>query len=206
MNQKFQDLSEEKKDTIINAGLEVLSQHPYAHASCDEIASKAGISKGLLFHYFHDKKEFYLYLLDYVYKKMVKEVVDEHFKEITDFFELLEYAANKKVDVLIKHPYITDFVIRLYLSENERISPDLHEAVNEMTDKMINDYFRNIDMEKFRDDIELKQIMNMMIWMGEGYLRDMRKRHKSFNMEMLLEEFKTWIVMFKRMAYKEEYI
>ncbi|WP_432764423.1 TetR/AcrR family transcriptional regulator [Hungatella hathewayi] len=56
MNEQFYDLPQEKQMRIINAGLEVFSKNDYKHAVTDEIARKAGISKGLLFYYFHNKK------------------------------------------------------------------------------------------------------------------------------------------------------
>lgn len=51
-------LSSEKELAIVNASLEVFSQSEYKHAATDEIAHKAGISKGLLFYYFKNKEEF----------------------------------------------------------------------------------------------------------------------------------------------------
>lgn len=206
MSTKFDELPKEKQERIINAGMEVFAENPYAHASCDTIAYKAGMAKGLLFYYFKNKKEFYLFIFDYVYKMMCKEVADPHFYEITDFFELLEYAACKKCTILTKHPYITDFVIRIYYSENESISPDIHEVINEMTERILRDYFNNIDYSKFRDDVDPYHIMKMMYWAGDGYLRERRRIKKKTDINELLEEFNSWISMFKRMAYKEEYL
>ena len=54
MNDKFFSLPEEKQQSIINAAMEVFACYDYKHASTDLIASKAGISKGLLFYYFQD--------------------------------------------------------------------------------------------------------------------------------------------------------
>ena len=206
MSTKFDELPKEKQERIINAGMEVFAESPDAHASCDTIATKAGMAKGLLFYYFKNKKEFYLFILDYVYKMMCKEVADPHFYEITDFFELLEYAACKKCTILTKHPYITDFVMRIYYSENESISPDIHEVINEMTERILRDYFNNIDYSKFRDDVDPFHIMKMMIWAGDGYLRERRRLKKKADMNDLLDEFNSWISMFKRMAYKEAYL
>lgn len=56
MNEQFFHLPEEKQQAIINASLEVFATHEYKKASTDDIAAKAGISKGLLFYYFHNKK------------------------------------------------------------------------------------------------------------------------------------------------------
>ena len=55
MNEKFFDLNREKQDRMINAALRVFAKNGYRHASTDVIVREAGISKGLLFHYFTNK-------------------------------------------------------------------------------------------------------------------------------------------------------
>ena len=62
MNEKFFSLPEEKQQAIINAGYRVFSQNTYKKSPVSEIAAEAGISKSLLFHYFRNKKELYLFL------------------------------------------------------------------------------------------------------------------------------------------------
>ncbi len=39
----------------MNAAISIFATQGYAHASTDEIVKRAGISKGLLFHYFISK-------------------------------------------------------------------------------------------------------------------------------------------------------
>ncbi len=56
MNEKFYSLPEEKQQKIINAGFRVFSQNSYKKSPMNEIADCAGISKSLLFHYFHNKR------------------------------------------------------------------------------------------------------------------------------------------------------
>lgn len=68
MSEKFQKLPEERQLAIINAAMEVFAQNEYNRASTDLIAAKAGISKGLLFYYFHNKRELYLYVYHYAAK------------------------------------------------------------------------------------------------------------------------------------------
>lgn len=62
MNDKFYALSEEKQSQILNAGYKVFATNQYKKAPTSEIAAEAGISKSLLFHYFHNKLELYLFL------------------------------------------------------------------------------------------------------------------------------------------------
>lgn len=61
INEKFASLSQEKQMEIINAGLECFGQYGYKKANTEQIALKAGISKGLLFYYFRNKKTFYFF-------------------------------------------------------------------------------------------------------------------------------------------------
>ena len=56
MNEKFYELPEEKQLSVLNAAMEVFAEYEYKKASTDLIAAKAGVSKGLLFYYFHNKK------------------------------------------------------------------------------------------------------------------------------------------------------
>ena len=60
MNKKFYCLPEEKQQAIINAGYKVFSQNTYKNSPMSEIAASAGISKSLLFHYFHNKNSLFL--------------------------------------------------------------------------------------------------------------------------------------------------
>ncbi len=64
MNEKFFALPKSKQEAIINAGFRVFSQNSYKKSPMSEIADAAGISKSLLFHYFYNKRELYLFLWD----------------------------------------------------------------------------------------------------------------------------------------------
>ena len=66
MNERFFTLPAEKQQAIINAGYRVFSQNSYKNSPMSEIADAAGISKSLLFHYFHNKKELYMFLWEMV--------------------------------------------------------------------------------------------------------------------------------------------
>ena len=61
----FEKISEDKKQMIINKGIKIFSEFSFVEAKTDLIVKEAGISKGLLFYYFDNKKNFYLYLLNY---------------------------------------------------------------------------------------------------------------------------------------------
>ncbi|MGW2169273.1 TetR/AcrR family transcriptional regulator [Streptomyces sp. NPDC001705] len=51
---------EERRTQLINIGLRLLTTRPIHEMSIDEVAAEAGISRGLLFHYFPTKRDYYV--------------------------------------------------------------------------------------------------------------------------------------------------
>jgi AcrR family transcriptional regulator len=49
-----------RREQLLRAGGELLGRRPYDEVSIEEIAAAAGVSKGLLYHYFPTKQEFVL--------------------------------------------------------------------------------------------------------------------------------------------------
>ncbi|GAA0802034.1 TetR/AcrR family transcriptional regulator [Faecalicatena orotica] len=205
MNDKFYLLEEEKQLKIINAAMEVFGKNEYKKASTDLIAAKAGISKGLLFYYFHNKKELYMFIYNYLIEIMKEQVADKKFLELTDFFELLEYAATGKVWILDKNPYIMDFTMRAFYSEKECVSDDLKSVNTKQEEIMYQTYFGHIETYKFKDGIDPFKVFKMLRWMGDGYIHDIQMSGRGFNINELLKEFNEWMDMMKRLVYKEEY-
>ena len=89
MNPKFYALPQAKQEAIIQAGFRVFGQHTYKKAPMSAIADAAGISKPLLFHYFHNKKELYLFLFDLLVQQTENVLKEGGCYETLDFFELL---------------------------------------------------------------------------------------------------------------------
>lgn len=50
---------DERRAQLVELGLKLFSERSYDELSIDDIASAAGISKGLLYHYFSSKRDFY---------------------------------------------------------------------------------------------------------------------------------------------------
>lgn len=110
MNDKFFDLNREKQDRIINASLKVFAENNYRHASTDTIVKNAGISKGLLFHYFGSKIELFTFLFDYSIKYMLFEFDRSINKDQNDYFSIRKDLEKAKLNVLRNYPYMWQFI------------------------------------------------------------------------------------------------
>jgi AcrR family transcriptional regulator len=49
-----------RREQLVALGVEMFSERPFDEVSIDDIAAGAGISKGLLYHYFPSKRDFYV--------------------------------------------------------------------------------------------------------------------------------------------------
>lgn len=78
--QTYFNLSEEKKEKIIEATFDIFINTPYEDVHIRDIAKKAGISIGSFYQYFYDKDDLYLYFFTEVelkYTKKLKELNKE---------------------------------------------------------------------------------------------------------------------------------
>lgn len=206
MNEKFHQLPEEKQLAIFNAAMDVFARNDYKKASTDDIAAKAGISKGMLFYYFHNKRTLYLETYDYAMRTGRAAINDPHLFELTDFFELLDYATEKKLRVMTKMPYLYDFFLRTLYNENKEIAEPLREKISQDVADIYNVYFRNINKEKFIDGIDPTQVLNMLTWMATGYLHLQHFAGNTYHLDTMAQTFSQCAQLVKKACYKEEYL
>src|SRR5690625_535360 len=62
--QTFYNLPTEKQEVLIEAGEKEFSRVPLFEASIANIVKEAGIPRGSFYQYFHDKEDFYFYILN----------------------------------------------------------------------------------------------------------------------------------------------
>lgn len=206
MHEKFLELSEEKQLRIINAAMDVFSKTDYNRAVTDDIAAKAGISKGSLFYYFQNKKALYLYIYDYAFKEMMGQVADTHFEAITDFFELLEHSARIKLKMLVRTPYLLDFYMRCFYPEGNAVAEELNTYNQDTINSIYQTYFNNIDFSKFKEGSDPIYMLRMFVWMADGYLHEKKALKQEISLEDMMAEFHRWVETFRPLLYKEEYL
>ncbi len=206
MNEKFLELPKEKQLKIINAGMEYFGKYGYKNAKTDDIATKAGISKGLLFYYFKNKKSFFLYLYHFCEDVLVDYINNQKLQEMTDFFDIIDYGAIQKIEMITKYPYMLSYIMKAFYSQKEDVSGDLNDLIQQTMTQSYDQYFQNIDMSKFKEDIDLKEIYQMLVWMVEGYLLEKQRYGTELDIDEMMKEFERWKMIFKKLCYREEYL
>ncbi len=202
MNEKFYDLSNEKRLAIINSGFEVFGTYSYIKASTDLIAAKAGISKGLLFYYFHNKLMFFKYLYMYAENLMRTAVEQSDYAKSTDFFEALEIITERKCLLLRNSPFIMNFIVTANYSTDDRVCQIIKESRDDDLAKMLASEFANIDYTKFRDDVSPNDVIEILSYSLDGYLQHKLRRNEALDINKIMQKYKTWAQLLKQSSYR----
>lgn len=119
---RYQRRKEERPQEITDAAFEVFAEFGYASARVEEVAKRAGVSKGLMYLYFETKED--------LFKAVIKSVVTRRVDALLAAIEESELSS----EAFIRGPLLSfmqqvpgspiAIVIRLLISEGQR-HPDL---------------------------------------------------------------------------------
>ena len=126
IRQPQQERSIEKKNKIIEAAYEIFSEVGYYAANTPEIAKKAGVSTGIIYGYFKNKRD----ILSYVLKIYINKVA----LPVMDYFETLNSDSDLKKAV----SDVVNITIDIH-SSNANLHNILHSLA--VTEKDINEDF-----------------------------------------------------------------
>jgi len=206
MNPKFFDLSQERQDLIRGSAMLEFGAGTFKKTSADAIAKRAGVSKGLLFHYFKDKRELYLYLFQYA----IDESVGKYFNKTlyygeTDFFLALEKGHKVKMELVRRMPGMFRFVMQAYYEHDSVLTPKLRKKLNDVLEQTTTDFLSRMDLYKFKDGVDPWMVVRLLMLASEGMLAE-TGACTAEEINNLFSEYKKYADMLRQNLYKEEYL
>lgn len=171
MNSKFFDVRKDKQDAIINAALRTFAIKGYKDASTDVIVKEAGISKGLLFHYFTSKQGLYDFICDYSTKYMILELTRAVKKSEKDCFEIMSSITFARVRVMKNYPFMHQFLRSIRYEDDPEALEVLGSAVSEL-DRTYRNIYDKIDSKKLIVPDQLPRILKIIDWVCDGFLNE----------------------------------
>ena len=196
----------EKRGRVINAAMKEFSKG-YKSACTDTIVREAGISKGLLFHYFGTKDGLYSFIL----KNACEMISSEYLKLINlkqqDIIEKIWQMTLLKMDLSYKHPALFEFLAKAYVDMQENPNEEFVEYFNKTRSIAVEKALANIDTSLFKDGIDPKKAANIALWTLNGYATsqidaNMRMEDYQNEYERYIEELKDYIGILKKTLYK----
>ena len=199
-------LSPEKRKKILNAAVEVFACNSYRNASTEEIASRAGISKGLLFYYFKNKQALYEACYTYVERMVMHELNMSKFDTVTDFFERMELCTRVKMTLAVRVPYLLEYALRVYSSEEGPAQRAVRKHLDKELAVGFGTYFSHVDLFKFKPEADPQKVLQMLSWITQGYLNEKLRQGGRLDMEEMLKEYRSWAQWFRALSYRKEYL
>lgn len=160
--QTFFNLPSAKQRNIVYAALTEFTNKGYLLGSVGTIAKNATVSKGSMYQYFVDKKEFYIYLTDYVYS-MIKTSIKMQLQDYMQGEANLDVIAVEIKEIIwnIIWSYQAE-VCFLFASKNEQeseIRMHIEKLSNEFKEQIIKPILKQlIQTKSIRQDIELEYL------------------------------------------------
>lgn len=189
MYENFEKISEEKKNRIIKAALKEFAVKGYEEASTNNIVKEAGISKGMIFHYFENKKNLYLYILDYcaeLYFQKTKEICEKsHNSAFEKFNQLLEertewLKGEMYLGIIISNALLCNLPNELQLIATEKTQ----SLIERMKKVMLN----NIDTLDFNENVDLNKVFDMFSFIFQALTMRYLKKYSFIQSELKEEQ------------------
>lgn len=207
--EKFKNLDNDKQKRIINAALKEFTEKDFDQASTNQIVKEAGIGKGMLFYYFNNKKDLYLYLIDYCIEMIEKKYFRLIDTSERDLFERLKEIGKVKLEFLKEHPDSMNFIAVVFLKNFDQIDNELQARIENLQVKGHEIIYANLDYSLFRKDIDTENTFNLIRWAFYGYEEELKHRLRNEDITMIdyepyFKEFYTYLETMKTAFYTKE--
>lgn len=121
IRQPKQDRAKDKKKKIIEAAYDIFSEVGFYNTNTTDIAKKAGVSTGIVYGYFSDKRDILLYVID-IYIEKVSEPFKKYVSKITaplDFNNVVTDLLNLTMETHKSNANIHNILHSLAVTDTE---------------------------------------------------------------------------------------
>lgn len=146
MNERFNRISEEKRNRILQAAVDAFAAYGYENANTNKIAEQAGISVGSLFQYFENKEDLFITTV-----KHGTSVLKATLEDIMKGDEDILIKVEKVIRTIQQHSREHGNIIRLYnemsTQSNSRMMKEAVLEVEGLTAKMYSSLIEKAQLE-----------------------------------------------------------
>lgn len=160
----------DKRQALLQAAMEEFGQRGYESASTNRITQSAGVSKGMLFHFFEDKRKLFLTLVD--------ECLERYFSAMeaalpglsTDLFEAIRQLSEAKGEMFRRDPAAFDLLAKAFVHVPEELRVELTERQRSMQERSIAMLADKVDRSRFREGVEPERAVELVLLALEAVL------------------------------------
>ncbi|WP_166239724.1 TetR/AcrR family transcriptional regulator [Paenibacillus turpanensis] len=154
---------DDKKQQLLSIAREHFSKQGYAKASTNKIIEEAGISKGMLFHYFSNKKTLYLIILDDALERMRGFLESELGTLPADVFERVARVSRCKLTFFVRFPQLYRILMDAFTPPMEgELAEELAQRSRQMAEAM-SITMDDADASGFRQEVDAGKAFDLLV-------------------------------------------
>lgn len=157
-----------RRAALINAAISEFATAGYLAASTNRIVEAAHVSKGLLFHYFGDKKGLYVEAVQTCITELIRRFDERLGPTSPDLFERLRQYALAKWSLVEEQPSTFAFLQEAMTDPPAELRDALLASTAEITALTYQRLFQGIDTSAFRPGVNVEKAMHLLSWTFDG--------------------------------------
>ncbi|MGB5220318.1 MAG: TetR/AcrR family transcriptional regulator, partial [Polyangiales bacterium] len=127
-----------RRQQLLELGLDLFASQSYDELSIDDIAKRAGVSKGLLYHYYPSKRAFYVAAVAEAARQLLDETdVDEHGTGSEPDPEGQRAGLRAFLDYVSRHRVVYAFLLRGGIGTDPEVAVVLERTREALVDRML---------------------------------------------------------------------
>lgn len=127
-----------RRQQLLDLGLELFASQSYDELSIDEIARRAGVSKGLLYHYYPSKRAFYVAAVREAARQLLEETdVDAYGNGVRPDPERYREGLRAFLDYVSRHRVVYAFLLRGGIGTDPEVSEIIESTREALASRML---------------------------------------------------------------------
>ena len=157
-----------RRTALITAAISEFAANGYRAASTNRIVEAARVSKGLLFHYFCDKKGLYIETVRTCITELIRRFDERLGPTSNDVFERLRQYTLTKWSLIEEQPLTFAFLQEALTDPPAELRDALLASTAEITASTYQRLFQDIDTSAFRPGVTVERAMLLLSWTFDG--------------------------------------
>lgn len=167
------------------------------------IAAEAGISKSLLFYYFRNKRELYMFLAKKAMEATEQYLSESKCYEQTDFFEIMAYGIKAKIHMMKQYPSLASFALKCYYEKDAEVCQDVQDLIQKYASFKNNPLSYHIDASQFIENLDIKMMYYDIYYASAGYIWE-KLQQGDINVDEAEQDFMKMIEFWKSIYLRKE--
>jgi AcrR family transcriptional regulator len=125
---------QQRREHLLDTGAALFAEQPYEDVLMEDIAARAGVSRGLLYHYYPNKRDLYVAVFKRASTRFLARVSPDPDQPLA---EQLATALEAHIQSFVDHPFEAITINRGALSDDPAIQAIIAEELNVVSQRLV---------------------------------------------------------------------